>query len=189
MGEMCRAVEKNGIIETSCGVGKRNKIMVVNSEPLRVKEETRLSSIDRQKKRELNNQQLNRIRKCYDGALKGGVCKDPIDLILFMHDKCPSCKEYYPILHDRLTAMKMHNIPHTLKTFNVRNSEASHLFKEAGCNGLPCIAMRDPKNPKRFRKITEGIDKEIGFYSNIMGEPNPLIIKTNQSRAPRGLLR
>lgn len=186
---MCRISKHNGVLQTSCGSVGQKSVLRVKSAPFVVSEEPMMKESINEKGDEIVSSLLRRIQMCYEGKLKKGKCVDPIDLVLIKSQTCSACHKHIPEIKARVSLMKSYGIPVSLNIYDVKDTQGNLFAKEMGCQGLPCVGMRDIQNPSKFRKINEGIDKPISFFSKIMEEPNPLIYNVNPYIAPRGLIR
>ena len=173
-GEMCQILknENNQKITTKCSKPRNNtkKIMVVQSMPVCTSNEPYMKPSINTKSNKIVQSQLRKISKCYAGKLKDGICEKPIEFVLLKDEKCSACHKFLPEIENRMNMLKKHKIPHTLTIHDIRRDKekSSEMLSQIGCQGLPCLAIKDIQDPKSYRKITEGIDKPIAFFSNIM---------------------
>lgn len=136
-----------------------------------------MSRSQEKKKKKIVNLMLSSIKDCYEGRLTNGICTKPIELILFKYDQCPSCDAHIPTLMHRIKQFKKYEIPISLTTYDIKEDQIKDLYTSSGCKGTPCVLMRDMSKPNILHKISEGIDQDIGFLSNLMDIQNPLFTK------------
>jgi hypothetical protein len=187
MNTMCRISidAKTGSINKSCGSAQQNQMLLVQSKPLYVSVQPQLTEASIRKKHQIVKYQLSTMQKCYEGKLKSGICRDPIDLIVFKYQHCPACDTHIPTIQNRIETMKQFGIPVKSRILDVKEDNAVELYQQSGCRGTPCVVMRDPSNPTKYIRIAEGIDQDIGFYSNVGGFENPLFVGLSNNNPKR----
>jgi len=191
---MCQLSEINGKKQLNCGTmnNKSKKMLKVKSVPLSISDDPFMNDNIMKKSEKIINKQIEQIKKCYNGEFIDGKCVDPIELFVFKDERCSVCHKFIPEIKNRIKILKKNNIPIMVHEYDITkdNLEIQSLIEKTGCQGLPCIVMKDIHDSNNYRKITEGTDKMISFLSKIMQEPNPIIFKekVNYNTAPRGLI-
>jgi len=179
--------EKHGIVN-NCNKKVSKKSITLRSKVFSVNTIPSISKSSLRKKDKISKDILNLGKNCYLGNLKGKICKDPIDIIVFKYEKCPACEAHIPTLKKRFYRISRYGIPIKYSILDVKKNDVSELYKKSGCSGTPCVVMKSPYR-KKYIHISEGIDQDIGFYSSLFGIKNPLYVPLSKRTVPKNLLQ
>lgn len=174
MKEMCKIVFDDP--SSGCGGKKADeKSMSENAEKISFGV-NRLSPKDFAKKKEAKETLIRVTKRC----ILDGECKE-LEIQAFRWKKCDICDEHLPFIQDKIIKpLREAGIPVSYTEMDAKN-DGKDAFLDAGCQGTPCILVKDP-NTDQFKKIYDGSKGEIASMSEILGFKNPFFYDISKDK-------
>lgn len=136
----------------------------------------RLSPEDLAKKKEAKEILIQATKKC----VVDGECKE-LEIQAFRWKKCDICDEHLPFLQEKIIKpLRNAGIPVSYTEMDAKN-DGKEAFLGAGCQGTPCILIRDP-NTNQLKKVYDGSKGEIASMSEILGFRNPFFYDISEDK-------
>lgn len=161
-------IKTDGQIETKCK--KKPQVVTVKSETASLEYVPRLNARDQKYKDQIIRDILTKAQQCYMDEGPDN-CTVPVKLKVFKMDKCPACQTHLPKIQDRIQRMRHAGISVHDEVVTVRNQSHAVEMQEAGCIGTPCVIVEHAGDRK---KVSEGRDSDLQFYSQLFNIKNPL---------------
>ena len=145
----------------------------------------KLSKQDLQRKGEVQGQLINRASVC----VKDGKCY-PLDIIVIRWDKCEVCNKEIPALKKNvIEPLRKAGVSVLYNEMDAKGGpDGTDLFLEVGCQGTPCVLVRDPVT-QRYKIGYEGRQRPVAALSKLLGLPNPLFYGDLTIEEPMNMLK
>ena len=143
----------------------------------------KLSKTDLQKKKIAKQQLIEATKRC----ILNGDCEE-LHIIGLRWDKCSVCDDHLPkLIKEVIRPLKSAHIPVHYEEINAKSEVGKDLFITGGCQGTPCILVKDPSGV--FKKAYDGSQEPVGAMSNILGIDNPFFYGNASNKRPKNLLK